>query len=208
MKKILKKVTKNLGNINTGKTTIDNKLTLAQMNVTWALEYGINLKERVITWSQDIDFPMFDIFDTALTIMEAESKRAITIRLNSPGGSTYEAMAVIGRIQKSACFNNIIVEGYGHVMSAATLILACAKKRKIHRWAQFMWHEAAYNVSGQHSNIKAWVKQMEREEQQWAEAMAEVTGKTKKFWLDNGVHIDYFLTAQKLLEFGVVDEVF
>ena len=207
-KTLLKKPTRNVGALANSKTTVDNKLTLAQMNVNWALEYGINLKERVITWSQDIEFPMFDIFDVALTIMESESKAKITIRLHSGGGGSYEAMAVVGRIQRSTCYHNIVIEGYGHIMSATCLILACAKKPKIHKWAQFMWHESHYEVDGKHSDIKAWVKQMDREEHIWAEAMAEFTGKTKKFWLDNGVHVDCFLTADKLLEYGVVDEVF
>lgn len=176
------------------------------MNVNWAFEYGVNFNERTITWSQDIMFPMFDIIDTALTIMEAESRETITLRLHSPGGSTYEAIAVIGRLRRSKA--HIVVEGYGHIMSAATLILASAKRRKLDKLAQFMWHEASYGVDGRHSEIKAVVKQVEKEEVLWARTMAEFTDKTEKFWLEKGVHIDYYLDADTLLKYGVVDELF
>lgn len=207
MKKRITKTTKSsISSIGNSKTTIDNKLTFAQMNVNWALEYGINFVERTITWSQDIEFPMFDIIDAALTIMETESKETITLKLNSPGGNTYEAIAVIGRLRKSRA--HIVVEGYGHIMSAATLILASAKRRKLDKLAQFMWHEASYEIGGRHSEVKASVKQIEKEEKLWAKTMAEFTGKTEKFWLEKGVHIDYYIDAEKLLEYGVVDELF
>jgi ATP-dependent Clp endopeptidase proteolytic subunit ClpP len=200
------KVSKNLSNIQNSKTTIDNKLAFAQMNINWAFEYGVNFTQRTITWSQGITFPMFDIIDAALTIMEAESGKGITLRLNSPGGDTYEAMAVIGRLRRSKC--NITIEGYGHIMSAATLILASGFKRKIDKNAQFMWHSAFYGVEGKHTEIKAVVKQVEKEEKIWAEEMAKLTNKTTKFWLEKGIHIDYYIDAETLLKYGVVDEIF
>lgn len=202
------KINKNsLSNIQNSKTTIDNKLTFAQMNVNWAFEYGVNFTERTITWSQDIEFPMFDIIDAALTIMETESpKKKVTLKLHSPGGNTYEAIAVIARLRKSSCY--IAIEGYGHIMSAATLILASAKSRKLDKMAQFMWHEASYGAEGRHSEMKALVAQVEKEEKTWAKAMADLTGKTEKFWLEKGVHIDYYLDAETLLKYGVIDEIF
>lgn len=200
------KIQKNLSNIQNSKATVDNKLTFAQMNTNWAFEYGVNFTERTITWSQDIAFPMFDIIDAALTIMEASSKQGVTLKLHSPGGDTYEAIAVIGRLRKSKC--HIIIEGYGHIMSAATLILASGNKRKLDNLAQFMWHSASYGVEGKHSEIKAVVAQVEKEEKLWAKAMAEFTGKTEKFWLEKGIYIDYYLDAATLLKYGVIDEVF
>lgn len=200
------KINKNLAGITSSKTTVDNKLTFAQMNVNWAFEYGVNFTQRTITWSQDIAFPMFDIIDAALTIMEAESKATITLKLHSPGGDTYEAIAVIGRLRKSKC--NIVIEGYGHIMSAATLILASGNKRKLDKLAQFMWHSASYGVEGRHSEIKATVQQVEMEEKMWAKAMAELTNKPEKFWLEKGVHLDYYLNAETLLKYGVIDEIF
>ena len=200
------KITKTLGSIQNSKTTIDNKLAFAQMNVNWAFEYGVNFTERTITWSQDIAFPMFDIIDSALTIMESESKQGITLKLHSPGGNTYEAIAVIGRLRKSKC--HVTIEGYGHIMSAATLILASGNKRKLDKLAQFMWHSASYGVEGRHSEIKAVVKQVEKEEKMWAKAMSSLTNRTEKFWLEKGVHIDYYLDAETLLKYEVIDEVF
>jgi hypothetical protein len=76
--------------------------------------------------------------------MESEDKSTVTIKINSPGGSTYDAMAIIGRIRSAKCY--IVTEGYGQIMSAASLILASGRKRRINKYAFLMWHEASYGV--------------------------------------------------------------
>ena len=170
------------------KTTVDNKLTHAAMLLSYMVEYGIDFKRRIISLTGEVDEFMYDILDFGMTEMESSSKKAITIKINSPGGSTYQAMAIVGRIRECTC--QTITKGYGHVMSAATLILACGKKRKMSSYAFTMWHEASYDLSGRHSQIKADVKQVEKEEKMWAHWMAEFSKKDIKYWLENGVGID------------------
>jgi len=139
--------------------------------------------------------------------MELESKnKTVTIKINSPGGDTYEAMAVVGRLRSSSC--RIVTEGYGHIMSAATLILACGDKRKMSEFAYFMWHEAGYGLDGDRvSTHKATLKQVEREEKLWCDTMAKFSNKTSKFWEKTGKHIDVYYDAHELIELGVIDEV-
>tara|TARA_R110000868_G_C10973188_1_gene771560 strand:+ start:90871 stop:91488 length:618 start_codon:yes stop_codon:yes gene_type:complete len=187
------------------KASTDNKLTYVALLLNYAFEYGVDFKNRTITITGELAHGWFDIVDAALTQMEAESKSTVTIKVNSPGGDTYEAMAIIGRIKNSKC--HIVTEGYGHIMSAATLILACGNKRKMSRYAQFMWHEASYGIEERHSVIKATVAQVEREETKWAEAMSEFTNKSVAFWKKTGVGIDKYLEAEQLLEYGAIDEI-
>ncbi len=189
------------------KAPIDAKLTYAAMMLSYAFEYGVDFKNRVITLSGKVAKPWFDVIDAALNQMESESRATVTIRIHSPGGDTYEAMALIGRIQQSKC--HIVTEGYGHVQSCAALILACGDKRRLHKYAQFMWHEVTYALEeGKHSEHSNTVKQFDREEDLWAEAMAEMSKKDASFWRKEGVHLDSYIDSAKLLEYGVVDEVF
>ncbi len=187
------------------KTGVDNKLTQAALILEYAFEYNVNFKERTISISREIDEKEFDRIDNALTEMESQNRKAITIRINSPGGQVYQALAIIGRMKRSQC--QIITEGYGHVMSAATMILAAGDKRKISKYAFFMHHEASYGVDGRHSEIKDMVKQTEKEEEQWCEWMAEFTKKPKAFWMKSGVRVDAYFSANELMELGVADEV-
>jgi len=187
-------------------TTIDNKLTATTIHLECLFDRGVNFKDRIITWSSDIEEPMFSVIDSAISEMERDSKAAITLRIHSGGGSVYEALAVIGRMEKTKC--PIIVECYGHVMSAATAILACGSKRRISRRAWFMHHECSYSVEGRHSDNMEAIKQYQREEEQWISIMAEHSNKSKAFWSKKGLKTDSYFTPKELLKMGVVDEVF
>lgn len=140
--------------------------------------------------------------------MENESKKKITIKINSLGGSVYDALAIVARIRSSKA--HIVTEGYGTIQSAATLVLACGKTRRIDRNATFMHHECSYGIPDgtRHSQVKAYVAQVDREEVSWAKAMAEYTKKSMKFWADTGKMVDAYFDAKQLLKLGVVDEVF
>ncbi len=188
------------------RANVDSKLTQAALILEYAFEYNVNFKERIITISKEIDAEEFNRIDNALTELESQNRKSVTIRINSPGGEVYQALAIIGRLKRSPC--NIITEGYGHVMSAATLILAAGDRRKISTYAFFMHHESSYGVDGRHSEIKAAVKQAEAEEHKWAQWMAELTSKDKKFWLTTGVTTDAYFDAEELMKLGVVDEIF
>lgn len=187
--------------------SVDNKLAYASMVMNYAFEYGVNFDSRSITITGDIEHPLFETIDAALTILENEGKDSITIKIHSPGGDTYEALAIVARLRKSKC--HIITEGYGHIMSAATLILACGNKRRLDKNAQFMWHEASYETGIKKvSQHEAQLLQIKKEEEIWAENMALYSNKNKKFWKDKGVGIDAYFNADELLKMGVIDEVF
>jgi ATP-dependent protease ClpP protease subunit len=187
------------------KSVTDNAITLLSLQLEYLFDYGVNFKDRIITLTEVIEYPMFDILDGAMSIMEAESKKAITIRIKSVGGDVYSTLALVGRLKSSKC--KIITEGYGEVMSAAVLVLACGEKRRISKYAFFMHHEASYEVEGRHSANKNTVAQMEKEEKQWAKWMASFSKKDEKFWLTKGITFDAYFTPEELLKMGVVDEI-
>jgi len=201
-----KKKTSKIANIST-KTTVDNKLTLAALQLSYAFEYGVDFQSRIITITDEIKYPWFDIIDVSMTQMERESRKSITVKINSYGGDTYEAMSIVARLRESAC--RIVTVGYGQVLSAATLILACGDKRRFSKYGQFMHHEAVYNTGWEkHTNIKALTRQVDKEEKMWCEAMEEFSNRDARFWLTNGVHIDKYFLADELLDMGVIDEIF
>lgn len=189
-------------------TKLEDRLTHASLLLGYLFDYGVDFQRRTIKITGDIDQETFNLIDSAMTEMEAESKAAITIKVDSPGGEVYQAMAIVGRLRESKC--QIVTKGYGAVMSAATLILASGDKRSISKHAWFMHHESSYGADGKHSEIKALVVQTEREEKQWAKLMAEFSNETasENFWLERGVGVDAYFSAQDLLKLGVVDELF
>lgn len=198
-----KKRTKNL-NIG-GKVSADTKLSKTALLLSYAFDYGVDFQHRTIRISGDITEGWFDIVDAALTQMEAESKSKVTVKINSPGGCTYEAMAIVGRLTSSKCY--IVTEGFGHIMSAASLILACGDRRRISKYAWYMWHEASYYIDGRHSANKATVEQIEREEVFWCDSIATFSNEVSDYWKAVGIGKDAYFSAEKLIELGVADEV-
>lgn len=195
-----------------GSTIVHGRLTESKvsqlgLHLEYLFEYGVDFKNRCITLTGDIEAPWFDVIDAALSEMESTSKRAITLRIKSEGGELPEALAIVGRLRNSKC--QIVTEGYGVILSAATLILACGGRRKISKYASFMHHESSYELpDNRHTNQKAAVKQAEKEEKLWALWMADFTKKDKKFWYETGQNIDVYFTPDQLLKQGVVDEIF
>lgn len=198
-------INKNLTNMSS-KTSVDNKLTAEALLLELMLGYGINLEDRIICLTGDISQEMYDVFEVGMAKMESQSKATITVKINSPGGSTYAAMGIIGRLKESKC--RIITKGYGHVMSAATLILASGDKCLMSNDAFFMWHESSYEISGRHSENKALVAQVEREERFWIERMVERSNQNFEFWSKNGIGIDAYFSAEELKDLEVIDELF
>lgn len=202
----MSKYPKKNGEFNVSKqTSIDNRLNALSLHLGYLFDRGVNFKDRIITWSAEIEHPMFTVIDAAITEMERDSRKTITLRLNSPGGDTYEALAVVGRLRRTKC--KIVTEGFGHIMSAATLILACGDERRFSKYGVFMHHESTYGIEGKHSEVKDLAEQMEREELQWAKNMEVFSKKSAKFWLKEGTRKDAYFTAEQLLEFGVIDEI-
>lgn len=202
----LNNLKKNRNFLAANKGTMDAKLSQAALLLEYTFGFKVDFKNRVILLSGEIDQEMFEIVEAGLTEMESQSRSTVTIKINSPGGEVYQALAIVGRLKKSKC--KIITEGYGHIMSAATLVLACGDERKISKYAFFMHHETSYGIEGKHSELKAEVMQAEREEQCWAQWMEEWSQKPKKFWTDNGRTKNAYFSPDQLLKFGVVDEIF
>ena len=180
-------------------------IDLKALMLQYAFEQGVNFQQRTILISEEIDADTFKKIDAAITEMESESGRAITIKINSVGGSVYDALAIIGRMNASKC--NINTEGYGAVMSAAVAILAAGKKRKISASSWVMVHQSHYEIAGRVEDHKAYLEQAAREEEQWAEIMAVNSHTTKYDWLEMCRKKDHYMTPAELLETGAIDEV-
>jgi len=187
-----------------------------KFKLEYALENGVDIDNRIIRVSGFIghsgdptdvsEYSDFSSIDSALNYLEKISTtEPITIRINSGGGFAYEALAMVGRMHASPC--PIKTQGFGHVMSAATLILAAGDIRQMSKYCLAMFHESQGQVGGGTSSIKDGASQMEQEEKLWASWMAELSYKDKNFWRRKIKKKDIYLTADEMLSWGVIDKV-
>ena len=192
-----------------------SNVELEKLEREYALDHGIDFENRVIRvtgaigtpgpMSDDGDYFDFNLCDFALTRFEKDPDLPVTLKINSPGGECYEALAIIGRLKSSQCA--IITEGYGHVMSAATLILMGGDIRKLSKYCISMFHEISYGVGGNHEDVKEHVLQSEKEMKRWAGYYEEFSKKSAKWWLGKMKKKEYYPTPKEMLEVGAVDEI-
>ena len=182
---------------------------------TTVLEYlfekGIDIENRCITISEDVDSGLFKKVDAAMSMFEKDNARkTVTVKINSDGGLVSEALAVVARLRRSTC--HIVTEGYGSIMSSATLILACGDKRMISEYATLMHHESseyfAEDTRISQSQLEHFTAHTKREEKRWANWMARFTKRDAAFWIEKGKLLDEYMFPEQCLECGVVDEVF
>lgn len=186
----------------------DSQVAAQELKYSSQFDRQVDFDNRVIRINGEIDDEEFNRIDAAMTIMEKDNNKQITVRINSYGGEIYSALAIVGRLKKNKGIQ-VVTEGYGKIMSAATLILACGDKRKISRFSWLMHHESNYSLDDdRHSNHKHFLRQMEKEDDKWCEFMEQFTNKDKNFWKKVGVGKDRYFDPDELLDIGVVDEIF
>lgn len=165
----------------------------------------IPLAARRVLLSGTVDHNMFTDLCVQLSELELESAtEPIYVDINSTGGNTEDALAIVGRMHASPCPVHTI--GYGQIASAATLIFAAGQKRYMSKFGWFMIHDAASRFSGPLTKLRADVKQLEREELQWIELMEQFTGVPKALWADLTAKGSY-LTADDCKKLLIVDEL-
>ena len=190
----------------TKKTNLPNPSNSNLDDYNLLFEFGVDRKRRIITISEDIEPPLFNIVSGAVSLMEADSLlEPITVRINSYGGSIYEALAVIGLLKYSPCA--IITEGYGAIMSAAGMIFVSGTTKKISKHAWFMWHEMSFETGGKLSQITEEAKHSKKEMDTICDFMAAHTKKPASFWKKNGKIKDLYFNAEEALAVGIADEL-
>ncbi len=178
------------------------------LNLEFAFERGVNFEARTIIINEDIEEGAFSWLDAALTEMEhLNSRKTVTLKINTYGGLLYETNALIGRIHSSTC--RIVTEGHGKIMSAGLLILACGDKRKMSKYAMGMHHAASYGHD--HEKVIAhedYLRQMQKEENQRFDMFEEFTHTSAEKWKELAGYKDEYLTPDQCLALGVIDEIF
>jgi ATP-dependent Clp protease protease subunit len=188
----------------------DNKdlaVQLLALRMDVALDHGIDTNCRTIQIVGQIDEEMFKRVDAGLTMLEDGSRKSITLRINSEGGTPEDALAIVGRMRGSTC--KIITEAYGDCSSAATMVFVAGHKRRMSEFCRFMTHQSSYELVGTHAQISSYVVQAEKEEKIWASLLGRFTKFPAEHWYElHKAGKDIFIVPDDCLKYGITDEVF
>jgi ATP-dependent Clp protease protease subunit len=173
-------------------------------------DYGIDTVDNIIIIQDEIQPGLiFDIISKIRLIKKINgSIHTINILLNSPGGDVIETLGLIDYMksqEEQGIKFNIIVRGAA--MSAAALLLTCATGvRAASKHSKIMVHQLSTIVVGKLSDVKSNAKFSEELEHECNQLMANNSKMDKAYW-ENISSSDYFMSAEKALELGIIDKI-
>lgn len=174
----------------------------------------LEFDDAVIYLNDDIDdHTLFDLMIRVRQILKyrkseeykGQLNEPINLMINSAGGDIHEMMGLIDYIGSLNIKVNTICRG--KAFSAAAVILASGTgTRMISRNSTLMFHQASSMISGKLADVTATVDFVKQVESDIYGLLAAKTKKDAIWWKDN-MRTDLYLTAEKALELGIVDQI-
>ncbi len=174
----------------------------------------LEFNDSVIYLNDDInEHTLFDLMIRVRQILKYRKSKdykgqlndPINLMINSAGGDIHEMMGLIDYIGSLNVKVNTICRG--KAFSAAAVILTCGTGvRMISRNSTLMFHQASSMISGKLTDVSNTVDFVRKVENDIYNILA---GKSKHDmeWWKNQMRSDLYLTADKALELGVVDQI-
>lgn len=169
--------------------------------------YSRLLKDRIIFLGSDVNEASANIIVAQLLFLQSEDpKKDISIYINSPGGSVYDALAVYDTMQYLS--NDIQTVGIGVQASAAAFLLSSGTKGKrfILPNSTVMIHQPSSGTKGKVTDMEIDLQESLRIKYRLNEIMAKNTGQ-KVDTIKVDMERDKWMTAEQAKAYGIVDEV-
>jgi len=172
--------------------------------------YSRLLKEHIIFLGTPITDEIANLIIAQLLFLESEDPdKDINLYINSPGGSVTATLAIYDTMQFVR--PNVSTTCIGQAASGAALLLAAgfpgkrfalpASRIIIHQ--PFIYGEG---IAGQATDIQIHAKELMRLRRTISSLLAQHTGKLYEE-VDRDIERDFILTAEKGVEYGLVDRV-
>ena len=170
--------------------------------------YSRLLRDRIIFLGGPIEDNMANLIIAQLLFLQSEdSKKDISLYINSPGGSVTSTLAIVDTMK----FIKPDVSTFcvGIAASGAALVLSAGAKGKrfVLPNAEIMIHQPLMSgVEGQATDIAITAKQIIKTKEKLNKMLAENTGQplTK---IENDVERDFFMSADEAKKYGIIDKI-
>jgi len=165
------------------------------------------LRHRIIFLGQQVDDDIANRICAELALLASEdSKRDISIYINSPGGSVYAGLAIYDVMQFVP--NDVATYAMGMAASMGQFLLTAGTPGK--RYAMpnstILMHQPSGGIGGTATDIKIQAEQMRFVKKTLSELTARHTGQSLDKILKDADR-DHWYTAQEAKAYGFVDHV-
>lgn len=169
--------------------------------------YSRLLKDRIIFLTGPIDMDIANAVVAQLLFLAKEDEKAdITMYINSPGGVIYSGLAIIDTMKYIK--PDVVTVAVGMSASMGTMILASGTKGKRFALPNSLVHihQPLGGVEGQASDIEITAHEILRLKSLLRDMLVEATGQSAET-IDRDMDRDKNMTAQKALEYGIIDQI-
>lgn len=169
--------------------------------------YSRLLKDRIIMLGSGIDDNVANSIVSQLLFLEAEDpEKDISIYINSPGGSITAGMAIYDTMQFIKPSVSTICIGMAASMGAFLLAAGDKGKRYALPNSEVMIHQPLGGAQGQATEIEIAAKRILFLRDKLNNILSERTGQPLDV-IERDTERDNFMTAERALEYGLVDKV-
>ena len=169
--------------------------------------YSRLLKDRIVFVSGEIEDEMANAIVAQLLFLQAEdSKKEISMYINSPGGSVTAGLAILDTMRTVKC--PVATYCVGQAASMGAILLSAGEKGKRHALpnARIMIHQPWGGAQGKASDIEITAKEILRLKEILNGILAEASGKTVEE-VTKDTDRDHFMSAEEAKMWGIVDKV-
>ncbi len=169
--------------------------------------YSRLLRDNIIFLDGEIDSHTANIVIAQLLFLQSEdSKKDISLYINSPGGSASATLAMIDTMNHIK--NDVSTICVGMAASGGAWLLSAGKKGK--RFAlpnsEVMIHQPLGGAEGQASDIEIRAKNILKLRENLAKIMAKNTGQSVAK-VEKDIDRDFFMSAEEAKKYGIIDKI-
>lgn len=169
--------------------------------------YSRLLKERVIFLVGQVEDHMANLIVAQMLFLEAENpEKDIHLYINSPGGSVTAGMAIYDTMRFIKPDVSTMVLGQAASMGSFLLAAGTKGKRFALPNSRVMIHQPLGGFQGQASDFEIHAREILYIKDKLNRALAENTGQPIEV-IENDTDRDNFMSAQRAMEYGLVDQV-
>lgn len=169
--------------------------------------YSRLLKDRVIFLGGGIDDDIANIIIAQLLFLDSEdSKKDISMYVNSPGGSVTSTLAIIDTMNYVKADVSTVCVGMAASGGAWVLSSGAKGKRFALPNSEVMIHQPLGGTEGQASDIAISAEHILKTKKNLVRIMAKNTGQSEAK-IEKDLDRDFYMSADEAAKYGVIDKV-
>ena len=165
------------------------------------------LHQRIIVLGAEVDDPVANRLCGQLLLLSAEDPRsAISLYINSPGGSVSAGLAIYDTIRLIPNDVSTLAMGLAGSMGQFLLTAGTPGKRFSLPHAQILMHQGSAGFGGTAADVAIYAEQLERVGTTLLRLISEHTGQSLET-VERDSRRDRWFTAEEAREYGLIDHI-